>query len=256
MGSKKSSIGCLFWVALVLLVLVIFLFNRKTIETVLEKTGLMNYIAREKPVEDTDGQPEAPEITRPEVTRVEEDNRDETRDTDSAEEPENPEPKIVVTEQEPDESPEDTAPEPRPEERVRRATLYFVHVNENGGITLYPVVRPVSFIDSPLTETLNSLLKGLTSSEINEGLLSLVPKDTRVESVVVRGDTAYINFNEPFRFNTFGREGYLYQLRQVVYTATEFGTVRNVQILIDGERVSYLGPESPYIGEPISRESL
>ena len=45
MGRKKSSIGCLFWTALVLLVLVIFLFNRSTIESVLDKTGLHAEVA-------------------------------------------------------------------------------------------------------------------------------------------------------------------------------------------------------------------
>ena len=51
MGRKKSSIGCLFWTALVLLVLVIFLFNRGTIETVVEKTGLLTHLKRNKPSE-------------------------------------------------------------------------------------------------------------------------------------------------------------------------------------------------------------
>ena len=73
---------------------------------------------------------------------------------------------------------------------------------------------------------------------------------------MVRDGTAFIDFNESFRFNSFGGEGYTSQLRQIVYTATEFQTVQSVQFLVDGERLSYLGPESPYIGDPLSRESL
>ncbi|MBT3275632.1 MAG: hypothetical protein HN368_20925, partial [Spirochaetales bacterium] len=46
------------------------------------------------------------------------------------------------------------------------------------------------------------------------------------------------------------------QLQQIVFTATEFQTVKAVQFLVNGERLSYLGPESPYIGEPLYRESL
>ena len=119
-----------------------------------------------------------------------------------------------------------------------------------------PVNRSVRYVDSPLTDTLNSLLTGLLPSEIGNGLLSLVPKGTEIKGVSVKNGTAFVDFNESFRFNSFGGEGYRSQLRQIVYTATEFQTVAEVQILVNGEKLSYLGPESPFIGEPLNRESL
>ncbi len=250
MGRKKSSVGCLFWIALILLVLVVFLFNRNTIETVLRKTGLMNYVARDRePVE----KPEV-EIVSPDRTSADESSgRVKPRETAPESDTEN----AVVVQEEPTE----TSRPPTEErieapQRVRRSRLYFVLVDENSAISLREVTRAVSFTDSPLTDTLHALLKGLSSSEISRGLLSMVPEGTELRSVVVRGSTAYIDFNEAFRFNTFGREGYRYQLQQIVYTATEFQTVRSVQILVEGERISYLGPESPFVGEPLTRESL
>ena len=45
---KKASIGCLFWIALILLVLVVFLFNRDRIENVLEATGFIDILNTEK----------------------------------------------------------------------------------------------------------------------------------------------------------------------------------------------------------------
>ena len=39
MAKKKRTLGCLFYIALVLLVLVVFLFNRERVQEVLEKTG-------------------------------------------------------------------------------------------------------------------------------------------------------------------------------------------------------------------------
>lgn len=265
MARKKSSIGCLFWVALVLLVLVIFLFNRNTIETVLDRTGLLQYVTRERtndtpdsvetideePADEESQQPETPPVV---VTREIEPDQDETS------EPE-PSSKIVVKEDEPVDPEASTSTEteeavPDPAIQVRRASLFFVEVDEDGAISLTSVVRPVDYIDSPLTETLEALLKGLTSSEINRGLLSLIPEGTTLRGVAVKGNTAYIDFSESFRFNAFGKEGYRYQIEQVVHTATEFRTVSDVQITVEGATLSYLGPESPFVGEPLSRGSL
>jgi spore germination protein GerM len=83
----------------------------------------------------------------------------------------------------------------------------------------------------------------------------MIPHNTRILSATVRGSTAYISFSEDFMFNTFGVEGYVAQLRQIVWTVTEFPNVRDVQILIDGRRIDYLG-EGIWIGSPISRQSF
>ena len=104
-------------------------------------------------------------------------------------------------------------------------------------------------------DVLSIMLAGPSSEEINRGILNLLPKNTRLLSATVRGNTAYISFNEDFLFNTFGVEGYVAQLRQVVWTVTEFPNVTDVQILVEGRRIDYLG-EGIYIGSPISRQSF
>jgi len=106
-----------------------------------------------------------------------------------------------------------------------------------------------------MVDTLNVLLSGPSSSELNKGLLNLIPEKTRILSATVRGNTAYISFSEDFLFNTFGIEGYVAQLRQIVWTATEFPNVNDVQILIEGRRLDYLG-EGIWIGSPINRQSF
>jgi spore germination protein GerM len=85
--------------------------------------------------------------------------------------------------------------------------------------------------------------------------MTLIPEGTRLLSAMVRGQTAYLNFNEEFQFNTYGMEGYAAQIRQVIWTATEFSTVADVQILIEGRRLDYLGESIP-IGSPLNREDL
>jgi len=51
MKKKKSSIGCLFWIALILLIIVVFLFSRSRIDSVMEATGFLNVFSqKEKPI--------------------------------------------------------------------------------------------------------------------------------------------------------------------------------------------------------------
>jgi spore germination protein GerM len=106
-----------------------------------------------------------------------------------------------------------------------------------------------------MLDSLNALLAGPSAAERQRGLVSLIPRNTRILSATVRGATAYISFSEDFQYNTYGVEGYAAQRQQIVWTATEFSTVKDVQILIEGRRVDYLG-EGIWIGSPISRESL
>jgi spore germination protein GerM len=117
------------------------------------------------------------------------------------------------------------------------------------------VARNLPVTDSPLTDTLASLLEGPTAEEQRKGLISLIPEGTRIIRVEVRGTTAYIDLNEEFQFGIYGVEGYAAALKQVVWTATEFSNVRDVQILIEGRRVDYMA-ESIWIGSPINREML
>ena len=118
------------------------------------------------------------------------------------------------------------------------------------------VKRPVAVSDSPLLDSLAALLKGPSEDEIRKKLISLVPMGTKLLSAQVRGSTAFLNFNEAFMYNHYGIEGYAGQLKQVVYTATSFPTVQDVQILIEGEKHDYLGGEGVYIGRPLSRNSF
>lgn len=261
MKKKRSSIGCLFWLALILLVAVIFLFNRKTIVQVIRKTGFDSVLTRNE-------KEEPPEIVRAEqeVGIDEESETEEPTEIDlvEIEEPatETPETsgdlrdEAEETEEEDQVASAREVPSPETDGKIRNAKLYFIDVGESGSITLGPVVRQVRFVDSPLTETLKALLSGMLPSELNRELITLIPDDTEILSVRVDDGVAYISFNDSFRFNSLGREGYEAQLKQIVYTATEFPTVSSVQILIEGERYDYLGGEGVFIGQPLTRNSF
>ncbi len=155
-------------------------------------------------------------------------------------------------------APKPAKPQPQAEDRAatRDRTLWFVRVDDDGIIARTKTVRSLSVSDAPLLDALSALIAGPTEAEKQKGLSSLIPAGTRLLSAIVRGDTAYLSFSEEFQFNSYGIEGYAAQLRQIIWTATEFSNVKTVQILIEGRRVDYLGSEGIWIGGPIGRESL
>lgn len=142
-----------------------------------------------------------------------------------------------------------------PEEK-RKIRLFFIKVNNDGEIITKGVLKSIYVGKTPLTKSLERLLIGPDTQDINSGLLTLIPEGSEIISTTLKDEIAYINFNELFRFNPLGVEGYIAQIKQVVYTATEYDSVKSVQFLIDGSIQEYLGPEGVYIGRPITREDL
>jgi hypothetical protein len=140
--------------------------------------------------------------------------------------------------------------------KSRTTSLFFVRVDDDGVIVRQEVKRQIAVSDSPLLDSMSALLNGPNEEELRKKLISLVPQGTKLLSAQVRGSTAYLNFNEAFMYNHYGIEGYAGQLKQVVYTATAYPNVQDVQILIEGEKKDYLGGEGVYIGKPLSRNSF
>lgn len=269
-SKKRASLGVLFWIAFILFILVVFLFNRSNINEVLERTQLVEVIRdrvggtprepeveRTLPPSDDAGTEEEPPVEPP---------VDETIEVVVDPPPPPPEEPVVEESQDDgDGAPEPSEPSPRstevvvesqPRPNARTARIYFIRVTDEGRILPQQVERRVYYRDSPMTETLRVLIGGPTSEELNLGLLNLIPEGTQLLSAAVREGTAYLNFNEAFKFNTMGVEGTVAQLQQIVYSSTEFSTVENVQILIDGKKIDYLGGEGIYIGAPLNRHSF
>ena len=130
--------------------------------------------------------------------------------------------------------------------------LWFTLVDSDGRITRKQCVRKVVKSTAPLTNNLKLLLQGPNSVELDSGGMSLIPSGTRLLTAVVKDGTAYLNFSREFEENRLGVEGFLAQLQQVVFTSTEFATVKRVQILIEGQKKETLG-DGVWIGSPLSR---
>ncbi|MFP4408849.1 MAG: GerMN domain-containing protein [Spirochaetaceae bacterium] len=287
MGNSRSKgrgrLGFLFWTAFILFLAVIYLANREDITQVLESTQFVEIVSTKIRGEDPtlvverrdrepvpsseeqagDGSMDAREDQDSNPSRIAEDGPSQESQPTEEEIPDTVGETEELGESEETETVETvTALElpPRQEEesesglrRKRESKLYYIRVTEDGSIYPQAVTRTVHYTDSPMTETLKTLVSGPTADELNMGLLNLIPEGTLLRSAWVKDGVAYLNFNEEFRFNPMGVEGFMAQLQQVVFSATEFSTIEEVQILIEGERVEYLGGEGIYIGEPLRR---
>ena len=134
--------------------------------------------------------------------------------------------------------------------------LFFIQIDGDGSILRKESVRTIPKTTTPLTVAITALLDGPNLEEIEKGYISLIPQGTKLLGASVKNGTATINFNDSFRYNQYGVEGYYGQLMQIVYTATAFSNIDNVQFLIEGEKMDYLGLEGVFIGSPLSIASF
>jgi spore germination protein GerM/preprotein translocase subunit SecG len=145
--------------------------------------------------------------------------------------------------------------QPSPDTAVRTRFLYFIQLDAEGTILRSKVSRSLPGSDSPLGDVLEALLAGPSQEEQDQGLISLIPGGTKLLSVIIRLETAYINLSEDFLYTPYGSEGYTAQLQQLIWTITEFPTIRDVQLLIEGRKLDYLG-DITWIGSPLGRDSF
>jgi len=277
---QKNQTGCLIWLVMLLITLLLFVFSWEKIKGTLEATGFMEAVGSSgggtgvvaapgapagipakgdgslAPVAEPVKQPEpAKPVVAPKIEET-------PASGTTTVAPKTAAPVAAPPKQT---APVKTAPKvvappaASPMEQVkstRVAVLYFIRVDDDGTISRHEVKRTVGASDSPMTDALEALMSGPNTDELNRGFLSFIPTEARLLSAQVRGSTAFLNFNEAFMFNRYGIEGYAGQLKQIVYTATGFATVKDVQILIDGQKRDYLGGDGVYIGKPLSRASF
>jgi germination protein M len=261
-----SNAGTVFWLAVIVVVLFIFALNWGKIQETLARTNFHEIIKTQT------GSDNAPQAPKPPASPTA---ASPTPAAKPASKPDAPKSGVNPDAPAPQAAPQSatpkpTQPAPAPEDkpkpasptpaispaRSRSASLFFVRIDDDGVIVRQEAKRQIPASDSPLLDSLAALLKGPTEDEIRKKLISLVPQGTKLLSAQVRGSTAVLNFNEAFMYNHYGIEGYAGQLKQIVYTATAFPTVQDVQILIEGAKIDYLGGEGVFIGRPLSRNSF
>ena len=249
---SKFHLGASFWIMLILLVGVIFFFTHKDIEKALSDTKLFSSKLKkeDKPlvVEDIESPGSKTGISSGKSTVKKDVPKDDGKNTI-----------IKMGNQVVSDKDKPAAKKQEPPKQIqstfRDSALYFVFFSPNGDIKLSKINRKVQVAGSPLQAVMDVLLEGATPDELNQGYLSLIPPGTKLKSIRVSDGIASMDFSEEFMFNTFGPEGMKNQLKQIIYTASEFPTVKAVQFLIDGKKVDYIA-EGVKTKEPLTKNSF
>jgi spore germination protein GerM len=264
---KKKPTALVFWAAFLVLITGLFFINRDRITESLESTQLLDRLFAQNPGTPETGDGEAP-LADPEPPPLSPGTGASPERRPAA----GPEaPALVQSPPRPLEQrgapaggnpapaqerpPERPAAPPRRSGETAEQFLYFIQVDDEGAILRNKVSRRLPVSGTPLLDTLRALVAGPSEEESRRGLISLIPPDTQVLSAAIEGNTARINFSEEFQYNTAGMEGLAAQLTQIIWTATEFPQVRDVQILIEGNRIDHLGEGVP-VWSPLNRQSF
>ena len=257
-----------------LILIIIFLFKKDTIFTNFKETHffdrifgstpefVQNYESSKKekqPLAETEPEPVVIEVTSKsenqpkEVQKPVEVQKIESEKKETVE-VKKEEPKKTI--EKPVQKPTEKKDEAKPAVQMAEYQLCFVVIDSDGSVTRKIIKRTVPKNESPLTYSINLLLKGPDKNSAAEKYCrSLIPSGTRLLSARVKDGTAYLNFSQEFEINPNGIDGYQAQLMQIVYTATAFSTVNSVQFMIEGEERPYLS-EAIWIGSPLTKNSF
>ena len=84
-------------------------------------------------------------------------------------------------------------------------------------------------------------MESLMEGTKEKGQTAIIPKQAKLKSVKVKGDTAYVDFTQALVKNFVGGStGEEMLVGSVVDTLTEFPEIKKVQILVEGNKVESL----------------
>ena len=130
---------------------------------------------------------------------------------------------------------------------------YFVLGGQPGSVGLVPVLREVPTTTQVATAAMNALLTGPTADEsAGRTITSDVPAATRLLGISIKNGVATVDLSTEFDSGG-GSASMHYRLAQVVYTLTQFSTVKSVVFQVEGETVTVFGSEGIVLDGPVGR---
>ena len=261
---NTTNTGIIFWLVFAIIIIICFLIAKGKIASVLKETNFFNEVMGTEPTiitelvnthatdsSDSTSKTKDPVIQLQLLEEIIQDESELVERSEITQKVEKTKPQVKT-----ETKIETQAKEPVEQVQMMKLNLCYVMIDSDGSVIRKEVIKEFPKNSSPLTTAINNLLSGPSADEVEKGYMSLIPEGTKLLGARVANKTATLNFSENFSFNRYGVQGYLGQLMQIVYTATSFSTIDNVQFLIEGQKLEYLGGEGVWIGSPLSRISF
>jgi len=154
---------------------------------------------------------------------------------------------------EPAETPSPASTPGTPVGKTMIVRAYFVLGGEPGVVGLVPVLRTLPDSSGVAKAAMTALLDGPTTAEsADRTITTAIPDGTTLLGVAIKNGIATVDLSTEFDSGG-GTASMQYRLAQVVYTLTQFSTVRSVVFRIDGETVTVFGGEGIILDGPQAR---
>jgi germination protein M len=133
-----------------------------------------------------------------------------------------------------------------------RAYFFLGSFVDNAG--LVPVLREIPKTQAVGAAAMAELLKGPNDAELGArpAMYTTVPDGTRFLGLTIDAGVATVDLSKEFSSGG-GSASVLGRLAQVVYTLTQFPTVKAVKFELDGEPVSTFSGEGVVLDKPVGR---
>ncbi|HXI80338.1 MAG TPA: Gmad2 immunoglobulin-like domain-containing protein [Verrucomicrobiae bacterium] len=129
---------------------------------------------------------------------------------------------------------------------------YFWLGGDPGTAGLVAVLRTVPGTKAVASAAMNALLAGPTSAEGGREITTAVPDGSQLLGLTIKDGVATVDLSSEFESGG-GSASVLTRLGQVVYTLTQFPSVKSVLFQIEGKTVTVFGSEGVTLDGPVGR---
>jgi hypothetical protein len=129
---------------------------------------------------------------------------------------------------------------------------YFFLPGPVGSAGLVPVLREIPATKATATAAMNAVLAGPNDSEQKASISTTIPAGTQLLDLTVKGGVATVDLSREFETGG-GSASVLGRLAQVVYTLTQFPTIKSVVFEVEGRPVTTFSGQGVVLSGPVGR---
>ncbi|UPA17990.1 GerMN domain-containing protein [Borrelia puertoricensis] len=119
----------------------------------------------------------------------------------------------------------------------KEVKLYFIKVTAEGHFLKQWIKRTIQYDKNILKETLKALINGPNEYELKNNFLSLIPINTKVLNLSINDGIAHINLSKEFYENSFGVEGTINQVKQIILTCLEIQGIKGITLKVENNPI-------------------